>query len=84
MVAKLAHVLPDFEGQRSRGRCFAHIINLVVKSILQLFEKPGSRGENETTSVDEGSCNVGTGADNDGGDGDTDDIYVGEPDKTTG
>ncbi len=39
MVKQLEADLPQFGGNRSRSRCFAHIINLVVKSILQLFEK---------------------------------------------
>ncbi len=39
MVKKLESELPQYGGNRARCRCFAHIINLIVKSILQLFEK---------------------------------------------
>lgn len=45
MLAKLADDLPDFGGERSRCRCFAHVLNLVVKSILQLFEGNEKQGE---------------------------------------
>lgn len=38
MVTELARKLPGFRGSQARGRCFAHILNLVVKSILCQFK----------------------------------------------
>lgn len=54
MVAKLAEAVPAFRGDRTRCRCFAHVINLVVKSVLHLFEREGSRksGSGGGTGVD--------------------------------
>jgi hypothetical protein len=38
MIDELARLLPSFPGAKNRTRCFAHIINLVVKRILILFD----------------------------------------------
>lgn len=47
MIDSLEDMLPAFDGERARVRCFAHIINLVAKSVLQLFEQPkGRKGSN--------------------------------------
>ncbi len=40
MIDELATLLNDFPGSTNRTRCFAHILNLVVKSILQQFDVP--------------------------------------------
>ena len=40
MIDELATLLNDFPGSTNRTRCFAHILNLVVKSILQQFDIP--------------------------------------------
>ncbi|KAK0467345.1 uncharacterized protein EV420DRAFT_1228573, partial [Desarmillaria tabescens] len=32
--------LPSFNGQASCTHCFAHIVNLVAKSLLQQFDPP--------------------------------------------
>lgn len=61
MVARLAEVLPAFDGEASRVRCFAHIINLVVKSILQVFEAPKGRKGRTGGAIDEGSEDEGEG-----------------------
>ena len=50
MVEKLATLIFNFKGPRSRVRCFAHIINLVVKIILRQFDirvKSKKRGEGD-------------------------------------
>jgi hypothetical protein len=31
MISALAHILPNFEGQKAHIQCFAHVLNLVVK-----------------------------------------------------
>ena len=38
MIKRLATLLPDFEGQPSRVRCFAHVLNLVAKSLIRQFD----------------------------------------------
>jgi hypothetical protein len=39
MVDDLEILLPSFKGQKTRVRCFAHILNLVVKVMLSQFSK---------------------------------------------
>ncbi|KAJ7688260.1 hypothetical protein B0H17DRAFT_850456, partial [Mycena rosella] len=38
MTAVFSARLPAFGGERHRTRCFDHIINLVAKSFLRLFD----------------------------------------------
>ncbi|TFK79442.1 hypothetical protein K466DRAFT_450423, partial [Polyporus arcularius HHB13444] len=38
MVAEMGVLLPFFEGQFHRVRCFAHVVNLVAKSMLRQFD----------------------------------------------
>ncbi len=38
MLAELGHSLPKFHRAATQSRCFAHVINLVVKSILRQFD----------------------------------------------
>jgi hypothetical protein len=38
MIDELRNLIPGFPGAKNRTRCFAHIINLVVKRILILFD----------------------------------------------
>jgi hypothetical protein len=40
MIDELATSLNDFSRPANRTRCFTHILNLVVKSILQQFDVP--------------------------------------------
>ena len=40
MIDELATLVDNFPGSTNRTRCFTHIINLVVKSILQQFDVP--------------------------------------------
>lgn len=54
MIVELAEKLPWFQGENSRCRCFAHVINLIVKSILGQFEgrkgKQNSPADQDTRS----------------------------------
>ncbi len=75
MIAKMGSELTYFKGEQSRCRCFAHVINLVVKSILQPFEKSGKGTDAELGQPDEEPI--------EGADEEEDDDY-GEPDKVTG
>lgn len=40
MIEELAKILEDFPGAPNRARCFTHIINLAVKSIMKQFDVP--------------------------------------------
>jgi hypothetical protein len=38
MIDELARLIPSFPGAKNRTRCFTHIINIVVKRVLALFD----------------------------------------------
>ncbi|KAJ7060841.1 hypothetical protein C8F01DRAFT_966136, partial [Mycena amicta] len=38
MIDELKCRLPYFRGKEDRTRCMAHVINLVAKSLLKMFE----------------------------------------------
>lgn len=40
MIEELATLIDEFPGPANRTRCFTHILNLVVKSIIQQFDVP--------------------------------------------
>lgn len=42
MIDKLASRLVEFPGAPNRARCFTHILNLVVKSIMHQFDVPST------------------------------------------
>ena len=43
MVTELAYLLDDFPGSANQTRCFAHVLNLVVKSIISQFDLPKNK-----------------------------------------
>src|SRR5258705_11911270 len=45
MIEELADLLDDFPGPANQTRCFTHILNLVVKSIIQQFDSPKSKND---------------------------------------
>lgn len=47
MIDRLVDGIPSFGGLRSRKRCFAHIVNLVAKSLLRLFDQPKKQKKND-------------------------------------
>jgi hypothetical protein len=52
MIVELADLLENLPGPANQTRCFMHIINLVIKSIIQQFDLPSSKGDknfNEAT-----------------------------------
>ena len=57
MIEELAHLIDDFPGPANQTRCFLHILNLVVKSIIRQFDPPKSKktpdGEEDDESMDE-------------------------------
>lgn len=38
MVKELGHLVVAFDGQASQTQCFAHIINLIAKSVIKQFD----------------------------------------------
>ncbi|TFY73141.1 hypothetical protein EWM64_g10871, partial [Hericium alpestre] len=44
MIHKLEMLLPDFPGETNHTRCFAHIVNLVTKSLLKQFDAKSKHG----------------------------------------
>lgn len=45
MVRTLVECLPGFDGQRSRVRCFLHVLSLVAKSLIAQFDGRGSQNK---------------------------------------
>ena len=43
MVTELAYLLDDFPGSANQTRCFAHVLNLVVTSIISQFDLPKNK-----------------------------------------
>jgi hypothetical protein len=43
MITELADLINDFPGPANQTRCFTHVLNLVVKSILRQFDLPNSK-----------------------------------------
>jgi hypothetical protein len=43
MVASLARSLTKYPGDAARTRCFAHVLNLIVKSVISQFDLPKNR-----------------------------------------
>ena len=43
MINELEDLLEEFPGASNQTRCFAHILNLVVKSILHQFDVPKAK-----------------------------------------
>ncbi|KAL4264915.1 Zinc finger BED domain-containing [Pleurotus pulmonarius] len=46
MIEELAKIVLQFKGEKNRVRCFAHIINLVAKSLLRQFDELADLAEN--------------------------------------
>ncbi len=51
MVDALATRISSFPGQAHRVRCFAHVVNLVAKSLLKQFE-PAKKSTSDTSGDD--------------------------------
>ena len=49
MIEEMASLLENFPGAANQTRCFLHVLNLTVKSILRQFEMPKKK-----TSKDDG------------------------------
>ena len=53
MITELAELIEDFPGPANQTRCFTHVLNLVVKSIIRQFDLPKSKGGKN--QMDEGA-----------------------------
>ncbi|KAL1936981.1 hypothetical protein VTO73DRAFT_2438 [Trametes versicolor] len=53
MTEVLGERVPSFEGSLGRVRCFAHVINLVVKTLLRQFDVPKAKSSKEVDEEDE-------------------------------
>ena len=53
MVEELDILINDFPGAANQTRCFLHILNLVVKSIIQQFDLPTSKKTSKNADGDE-------------------------------
>ena len=51
MIGELPEMLNNFPGALNQTCCFAHILNLVVKSILQQFDVPRSQDNQRLDEV---------------------------------
>jgi len=45
MIHKLSNLFLNFPGAANQTRCFLHVLNLVIKSILQQFDIPKVKGD---------------------------------------
>ncbi len=55
MLKELKTLLPSFRGAASQSRCFAHIVNLVVKSVMSQFD--GCKKKSDIMTYPEGDDN---------------------------
>jgi hypothetical protein len=53
MIEELANLVDDFPGPANQTRCFLHILNLVVKSIIRQFDVPKSKRTSDSEGDDE-------------------------------
>ena len=65
MIEHLAELIDTFPGAANQTRCFAHILNLVAKSVLRQFEAP-KKGK----AVDDAAKELAAVVDEIDGDGD--------------
>lgn len=53
MIEELANLLESFDGTASQMRCFTHVLNLVVKSIIRQFDIPAAQSDKELDDATE-------------------------------
>ena len=82
MIEHLAVLVDAFPGAPNQTRCFAHILNLVVKSVLRQFKAP-KKGKELADVVDHVVMEIdndnndkdeGDGSDNEGGSNECEDV----------
>jgi hypothetical protein len=60
MVEELANLLDNFPGPANQTWCFLHILNLVVKSIIQQFNLPKSKKTSDNKDEDDLTLDAAT------------------------
>ena len=60
MIEELTHLIDDFPGPANQTRCFLHILNLMVKSIIQQFDLPKSKKTSDNPDEDDPMLDVVT------------------------
>lgn len=45
LIEKLADIVEEFPGQANQTRCFNHVISLVARSIVKVFDTPQKKGD---------------------------------------
>ena len=45
LIEKLADIVEEFPGQANQTRCFNHVISLVARSIVKVFDAPQKKGD---------------------------------------
>ena len=60
MIEELANLLDNFPGPANQMRCFLHILNLVVKSIIQQFDLPKSKKTSDDRDEDDPMLDAAT------------------------
>ena len=60
MVEELANLLDDFPGPANQTRCFLHILNLVVKSIIWQFDLLKSKKTSDGKDEDDPTLDAAT------------------------
>jgi hypothetical protein len=58
MIEELGVLLDDFPGAANQTRCFLHILNLVVKSIIKQFDLPKAVSNAPAAPLDEASMEL--------------------------
>ena len=47
LIQELEHMVEGFPGEANQTRCFNHILSLVAKSIVQMFDVPKNNADGE-------------------------------------
>jgi hypothetical protein len=53
MIEELEDIVDGFPGAAKQTRCFAHILSLVAKSIVRLFDAPKKTNSGKTTPAED-------------------------------
>jgi hypothetical protein len=63
MIDKLAELLEHFPGAANRTRCFAHILNLVAKSVIRQFDVAKGEADGALSSAEKALQDLADGVD---------------------
>jgi hypothetical protein len=55
MIEHLSTLIENFPGAANQTRCFAHILNLVAKSVLHQFDTPKNAADGDPRYLDDAS-----------------------------